>query len=222
MSATSASTIGQGPGESPDFSLVLGGPLFQLLRRAHLSDDALGLLRQRIMVLALLAWLPLFVLAMAQGQALGGDAAIPFLKDVEVHIRFLVALPLLIIAELVVHRRISIVLGPLLVFTPMLSGVKRNGLMEYGTLAQRYVREFDGKWLRGGAAADEPLIGSGDIQSLADLNNGFEVVRTMRITPVTRDALLQLGAATLLPIVPLALTMMPLEELLTRLFGLLL
>ena len=25
----------------PDFSLVLGGPLFQLLRRAHLSDDCL-------------------------------------------------------------------------------------------------------------------------------------------------------------------------------------
>ncbi len=117
---------------------------------------------------------------------------------------------------------LCIVLGPLLVFTPMLSAVKRKGLMEYGTLAQRYVREFDGKWLRGGAAADEPLIGSGDIQSLADLNNGFEVVRTMRITPVTRDALVQLGAATLLPIVPLALTMMPLEELLTRLFGLLL
>ena len=88
--------------------------------------------------------------------------------------------------------------------------------------AQRYVREFEGKWLRGGAAADEPLVGSGDIQSLADLNNSFEVVRTMRITPVTRDALVQLGAATLLPIVPLALTMMPLEELLTRLFGLLL
>ena len=32
----------------PDFSLVLGGPLFQLLRRAHLSDDALGLVRLRI------------------------------------------------------------------------------------------------------------------------------------------------------------------------------
>ena len=33
---------------SPDFSLVLGGPLFQLLRRAHLSDDALLLQRRRI------------------------------------------------------------------------------------------------------------------------------------------------------------------------------
>jgi hypothetical protein len=89
----------------PDFSLVLGGPLFQLLRRAHLSDDALMLVRQRIIVIALLAWLPLLLLSALEGQVLGGRAAVPFLLDVEVHIRFLVALPLLIIAELVVHRR---------------------------------------------------------------------------------------------------------------------
>lgn len=46
-----------------DFSLVLGGPLFQLLRRAHLSDGALMLVRQRILVLSLFAWLPLLVLS---------------------------------------------------------------------------------------------------------------------------------------------------------------
>ena len=62
------------------------------------------------------------------------------------------------------------VLGPLLVFAPRLAAVKRAGLREYGTLGQRYVCEFDQKWLRGGAPADEPLIGSGDIQSLADLS----------------------------------------------------
>jgi hypothetical protein len=38
-----------------DFSLVLGGPLFQLLRRAHLSGDALELLGRRILVISLLA-----------------------------------------------------------------------------------------------------------------------------------------------------------------------
>ena len=37
-----------------DFSVVLGGLLFQLLRRAHLSDDALTQVRQRIIVIALL------------------------------------------------------------------------------------------------------------------------------------------------------------------------
>jgi len=77
------------------------------------------------------------------------------------------------------------------------------------------------KWLRGSAPADEPLVGSGDIQSLADLGNSFEVVRTMRIAPITKEAILQLAAATLVPIVPLLLTMMSLEELLKTLGGVL-
>src|SRR5512143_3813596 len=92
-----------------DFSLVLGGPLFQFMRRAHLTDDALTLLRQRILVLALFAWLPLLILSVLEGQALGGRAAVPFLLDVDVHVRFLVALPLLIVAELVVHQRMRVV-----------------------------------------------------------------------------------------------------------------
>ena len=83
------------------------------------------------------------------------------------------------------------------------------------------MREFDTKWLRGGASSDEPLVGSGDIQSLSDMANTFEVVRTMQIAPITKDAILRLLAATLAPIVPLALTMMPLEELLKMLFGML-
>jgi hypothetical protein len=124
------------------------------------------------------------------------------------------------IAALVVFL-LALVLGPLLLFAPGLAQAKRTGNREYGTLAERYVREFDGKWLRGGAPADEPLVGSADVQSLADLANSFEVVRTMRIAPITRDGLLSLVAGTLAPLVPLALTMMPLEELLKRLFGIL-
>jgi hypothetical protein len=92
-----------------DFSLVLGGPLFQLLRRSHLSGDALELLRRRLITISLFAWLPLLALSALEGQALGGQVAIPFLLDVEVHVRFLVALPLLIVAELVVHQRMRFV-----------------------------------------------------------------------------------------------------------------
>jgi hypothetical protein len=387
-----------------EFSLVLGGPLYQLLRRTHLAGDALELTRQRTLVIVGLTWLPLLVLAALEGQALGGRAAVPFLRDVEAHARFLVALPLLIASELIVHQRmrlvvrqfrerglipqaalsrfdaaiatafrlrnsvlaevlliafvygvgvmvfwrqyvalsgtatwysvpvaggmhlsatgwwyayvslpifqflvvrwyfrmfiwtrflwqvsridldlipthpdrvgglgflantsyaftplavahgvmlagpianrifytgatlsqfkveivvlvlflLALVFVPLLVFARQLAAAKRTGLGEYGTLAERYVREFDVKWLRGGAPSDEPLVGSGDVQSLADLANSFDVVKTMQIAPVTRDALVRVVAATLAPLVPLALTMMSLEELLKKLFGLLL
>jgi hypothetical protein len=109
------------------------------------------------------------------------------------------------------------ILGPLLVFSPKLLAAKREGLREYGTLAQRYVHEFDYKWLRGGAAADEPLIGSADIQSLADLGNSFEVVKGMRFAPFTLQTALQLAVATLLPVAPLLLTMFSLQQLLERL-----
>ncbi len=386
--------------DTADFSLVLGGPLFQLLRRTHLSGDALTLQRRRIVVIALLAWLPLLVLSAIGGQLLGGTTAVPFLMDVEVHVKFLVVVPLLVAAELVVHRRmrmvartfrdrelipesakarldaaiasayrlrnsvageallivlvyfvgvtivwrhymaldtstwyatpgadgshltlagawygyvslpvfqfllfrwyfrlfiwtrllwqvsriklnlvpthpdrvgglgflsntvyafvplllahgallagqlanrifymgerlpefrleilllvifvVCLVVGPLLVFSSQLAEAKRTGLREYGTLAQRYVRAFDAKWLRGTAPDDEPLLGTGDIQSLADLGNSFEVVKTMRVVPVTKEAMFQLAAATMAPLVPLVLTMMPLDELIKKLIG---
>jgi hypothetical protein len=112
-----------------------------------------------------------------------------------------------------------LVFGPLLLFSVQLARAKRTGLREYGMLAERYVRDFDAKWLRGGAPAEEPLVGSADIQSLADLGNSFEVVRGMRFAPITRDAILQLAVATLLPVAPLLLTVMPLEELIRRLLG---
>jgi hypothetical protein len=75
--------------------------------------------------------------------------------------------------------------------------------------------------LRGGAPPGEPLLGSADIQSLADLSNSVEGVRTMRSVPVSRDAVIRLALATAAPITPLLLTIMPLEELAKKLFGLL-
>ncbi|WP_240975217.1 hypothetical protein [Paraburkholderia aromaticivorans] len=92
--------------DTQNFSLVLGGPLFQLLRRVHMADDALELVRQRVLVISLVAWLPLLALSALDGHLLGHSVAVPFLVDFEVHIRFLVAVPLLILAELVVHRRL--------------------------------------------------------------------------------------------------------------------
>jgi hypothetical protein len=387
--------------DSYDFSVILGGPLFQMFQRAHLCGDALQLLRRRIVAITLFAWLPLLILSALGGHLGGGAISIPFLKDIEAHARFLLALPMLIIAELVVHQRmlplarqfldrgmisdasrtrfdaavasalrlrnsvvaevllivsvylftilfvwprhiavqntlhlttwyapaggshelspagwwflyvslpafqflllrwyyrlfiwirflaavagcrplvvpthpdragglgflsdtvvafaplllahgillaglianriffrgatlldfkvelvvvpvflLLVVQGPLLLFTPILAAARRVGLREYGTLAQRYVQEFDDKWLRGGASAGEPLVGSADIQSLADLGNSFEIIRGLRAVPITKEALVQLAVITLAPVAPLILTMVPLDELLKRL-----
>jgi len=114
-----------------------------------------------------------------------------------------------------------VVLAPLLVFAPQLVAARWKGLFEYGTLSMRYVREFDTKWLRGGLPADEALVGSNDIQSLADLDTSYQIVQTMHLVPVAWKASLLLGLATLTPIAPLLLTMMPIEELLEKLFSML-
>jgi hypothetical protein len=376
-------------------------PLYQLLLRSGLLTPSLDLLRRRVLSLSLLTWLPLLVLSALEGQALAG-VRLPFLQDLEAQARFLLALPLLIVAEVVVHRRLapavrlfleegilrpedrkrfgaivasttrlrnsvaievvliafvltaghyvwreeiamradtwyamrtpqgltlslagkcyvwfslpvfqfmlirwyyrlllwgqflwrvsrldlrlvpahpdragglgflgvstfafaplllgqSVVmsamiagrilhdgaqlptfkyelagavvfallqaLGPLLVFVPGLLAAKRRGLREYGLLADRYVREFDRKWLYGGAAPDEALVGTGDIQSLADLANSFAVVREMRAVPFGKETVVQLVIVTALPLLPLALTMFPLDVLIRRVLGVLL
>src|SRR3974377_1325663 len=89
-----------------EYSLFRGGPLYQPEHRARLSGSALELLRRRVVVISLFAWVPLLILAIVSGRAWGNAVRVPFLADIEVHLRFLLALPLLIVAELVVHQRL--------------------------------------------------------------------------------------------------------------------
>jgi hypothetical protein len=386
---------------SDDFSLVQGGPLFQLFIRSHLATTGLDLLHRRILFFALLTWLPLLLFSAASGHLLESSVNVPFLYDLETHVRFLVALPLLLVAELLVHQRMRlivrqfiergiisaetrprfdacivsalrwrnsvwletgliafildyhfiwaklitldttiwyangiaseqqlnlagywliyisipifqflmfrwllriivwtrflwqvarldlylvathpdkagglgflsgsaaafmpltlslgsllsamiaqrifyegaklldfkpeiaasvavmllIILGPLCVFAAHLARTKREGLLRYGKLATRYVTEFEQKWLKGGAPEDEAFVGTGDIQSLADLNNSFEIIPAMRLFPFGKGVVIQITATLLLPVLPLALTLISLEELAQKIIGILL
>jgi hypothetical protein len=401
MTSTTSLSGAQLTRDPRDFSLVLGGPLYQLLLRTHLSSDALTLMGRRIITFVALSWVPLLVLSAGDGLLLRGGVTVPFLTDLETHIRFLVVVPLLLAAELIVHQRLlpvartfldrklipaaemprfdaavissfrwrnsvvaeilllvfvyavgvfiiwrrytvidtstwyatasssgsrlshagmwyayvsvpifqflllrwyfrlviwtrflwqvsrigltlipthpdqlgglgflsntvyaftvllvahgamlaaqianriffvgatltefkgeialmvaflmCVVFGPLFVFSPRLAWAKRQGLNEYGTLAESYVRDFDSKWLRGSVSQGEALLGSADVQSLADMGNSFGVVRSMRLAPITRDAVLQLAACVLVPLTPLLLTVMPIEALTRKLLGL--
>ena len=381
-----------------DFSVVLGGPLYQLFRKAHLTGDALELVRQRLLLIVALSWLPLLVLCLLEGTALGTTVAVPFLRDIEAQARFLLVIPLLVGAEIIVHQRLRFVasqfrqrglipeaarprfdaalastvrlrnsvwaevaiivfvyvvglplarrqhaaldiatsfattwgrlspagvwyvyfslpltqflllrwyyrlfiwtrflwqvsrielrlvpthpdhlgglgflstataafaplafahgafvaawiatriflhhaalldfkiaiiavgvwtlilfLAPFLVFSPRLAEARRQGERDYGPLAARYSQQFDDKWVQTDKPG-EPLLGSSDIQSLADLANAYTVVKTMRSVPITRQAVIQVLASTLAPIAPLALTMMPLGEAIKLLLGIL-
>ena len=113
---------------------------------------------------------------------------------------------------------LCVVFGPLLFFAQQLAVAKLVGRRQYGMLGERYVRTFDARWLDG-RGEDESLVGSADIQSLADLSNSYAVVESMRFAPVTKQAILGVVAATLVPIAPLLLTIIPLNELVQKLLG---
>jgi hypothetical protein len=108
------------------------------------------------------------------------------------------------------------ILGPLLMFTPKMAALKRKGLADYGQVAQGYVNSFEEKWVLNTPPVEE-VLGSGDIQSLADLNSGYEIVSDMRAVPFGLEDIIRLAAATAAPLVPLLLTILPLEELIMQL-----
>ncbi len=115
-----------------------------------------------------------------------------------------------------------ICLGPLLLFAPLLARARRAGLRDYSILADAYNRAFHRKWVAGEAPPDEPLLGSADIQSLADLGNSFGVIREMRIFPFSQQQILQIAVIASLPGLPLIFLVMPVGELLKLLAGALL
>lgn len=112
-----------------------------------------------------------------------------------------------------------IVLAPLTFFVLPLARVRRAGARQYGLLAMRYVDGFREKWMGDRRPDGEPLVGSADIQSLADLANAHDVVRGMRVLPLSRQAVVTLAIVVALPYLPLTLTMIPFEELVRQVIG---
>lgn len=106
-------------------------------------------------------------------------------------------------------------LGPLLVFAPALWACQARGMNEYMALASRYTADFETKWLRT-PDPGEPLLGTPDLQALADLGTSMTIVRDMRWLPVSPRLLLELGLTAALPLVPLLLLEYPLGDLLKK------
>jgi hypothetical protein len=107
-----------------------------------------------------------------------------------------------------------ILITPLLLLVPALVPVKRRGLLDYGALAASYTQAFDAKWVHGRPPAGETLLGTSDIQSLADLGNSYAIVREMRVLPISNSALLSLAITAALPMVPVLVFGTPTDQLL--------
>jgi hypothetical protein len=113
---------------------------------------------------------------------------------------------------------VLILVAPLALFAGLLLRTKRIGLEEYAALATAYTGDFHRKWIQRINPQNETLLGSGDIQSLADLSNSFSIIDKMKPLPIDLRTLLHLVVATLLPVAPLLLLVMPLKDLLKLIF----
>ena len=97
-----------------------------------------------------------------------------------------------------------IYISPLLFFNKMLSVLKLNGIMIFGALTHKYSLSFNDKWIKGiDYEEKEPLLGSADIQSLADIGASFEVVESMRTFPFSLRNILVMLILISLPFIPL-------------------
>ncbi len=112
---------------------------------------------------------------------------------------------------------VVIFLLPLCVFAPILVRTKRIGLYKYGSLATEYTSSFQKKWIETQPPREEVLLGSSDVQSLADLGNSFSFIGKMGMLPTEHGTPVALALACLVPMAPLLLTVMPLGELLKTL-----
>ncbi len=113
-----------------------------------------------------------------------------------------------------------LILGPLVVFNRKLWAAKVRGLQQYGLLGGKYTASFDKKWIRR-EAEDQPLLGTGDIQSLADLGNSYENICKMKIVPVSRGVVLGVLAAAVAPLLPLLLFHFSVEDLFLKILDML-
>jgi hypothetical protein len=124
----------------------------------------------------------------------------------------------------IVFLNVAFVL-PLFAFTPVLLKLKKQGLSRYGALVSRHHLAFEAKWISGdnasGAAAADPL-GAPDASSLADLSASYQIIQEMRPVPVTKQSIVPLVLAALLPFVAVAATQAPVKQILGAVKGLLL
>jgi hypothetical protein len=117
-----------------------------------------------------------------------------------------------------------VLIAPLLLLAPPMVRAKRHALFRFDALASRMAATFDARWhpLRAPTRPADSLLDHGDPSALADFNAVYQGVARMAIVPVDRWVLLWIALHAALPLCPLVLLAMSVDELIAKLFGILL
>lgn len=92
---------------SESFRLSTGGLFYNILIRLHVQASGRYSTKRRILVLTTLCWLPLFLLAAYEGILVNQNLDLPFLYDLKPYVRYLIVVPLLIVADMVIDPMIA-------------------------------------------------------------------------------------------------------------------
>lgn len=97
--------------EHETFSLVDGDVLARVMARLGLMSPRQPRLARRAILFALVAWLPVAIWAIIHKTALAGTVDEPLFEHFGIHVRGLIAIPLLVIAEASVRKTMPPMLG---------------------------------------------------------------------------------------------------------------
>jgi hypothetical protein len=104
---------------------------------------------------------------------------------------------------------VIIAIGPLCWFSTPLRASQLRGIVEYGELAVRIGRRFEARWLRERRFVTSEALSASDFSATVDLYSVVSAVYTVRFVPVRTRSLYKLVLATMIPFLPMLLTIVP-------------
>jgi hypothetical protein len=106
-----------------------------------------------------------------------------------------------------------IAIGPLCWLASPMRACQLRGIVEYGELAVRVGRRFEARWLRERRFVTSEALSASDFSATIDLYSVVGAVYTVRIIPVKARSLFKLVASTVIPFLPVLLTLVPAQDL---------
>ena len=90
-----------------DFQLSSGGLVHLIQRRMRGPGAGDFPVQTQLLIAITLLWLPLVLLTLIAGTFVGGEVVKPFINDLVPQVRFLIALPLLVFADMAIDPAVE-------------------------------------------------------------------------------------------------------------------
>lgn len=105
-----------------------------------------------------------------------------------------------------------LIVGPLSAFMRPLYKAKEEAMLQYGAFASRLIHVVEGKWIHPTPMREDLESSMPDFRAVTHLGQSVAAVRNMSILPLQKDDVLKLIVAALLPLLPVAVTQIPMGE----------